>query len=99
MIRQCAWCLRLIDGAGARISQQPLPKLYEASHGMCSACGWLWMGQVSGSAEPYADPEEHTRSKRLVAEEPSAPLQDTPAPAQVFNEEMDTPAPIINRRE
>ncbi len=99
MIRQCAWCLRLIDGAGARISQQPLPKLYEASHGICSACGWLWMDQVSGSAGPYPDAEEHTKSRRLVAEGPPAPLQDLPAPAKVFNEEMDVTASIINRRE
>lgn len=99
MIRQCAWCLRLIDGAGARISQQPLPKLYEASHGICSVCGWLWMDQVAGAAEPYANPEEHTKSKRLVAEESPALLQDLPAAAPVFSEEMDVPAPIIHRRE
>ncbi len=47
MLRQCAWCLRLIDLAGERVSTQPLPKLYEASHGMCSVCGTLWIEQVS----------------------------------------------------
>lgn len=71
MIRQCAWCLRLIDGAGMRISQQPLPKLYEASHGMCSVCGMRWVSQALGSAEPYPDSEEHVRKgKKLVAEGP-----------------------------
>jgi hypothetical protein len=49
MLRQCAWCLCLIDFAGKRISTQPLPKLYEASHGMCDVCGTLWMEQVFNS--------------------------------------------------
>ncbi len=49
MLRQCAWCLRLIDLAGKRISTQPLPKLYEASHGMCGACGVLWIEQMMSS--------------------------------------------------
>ena len=52
MVRQCAWCLRLIDGAGERISPSPLPKLYEATHGMCGVCGTLWMEQVLGSESP-----------------------------------------------
>ena len=54
MLRQCAWCLRLIDLAGKRLSAQPLPKLYEASHGMCSVCGTLWMEQVLSSLTPQA---------------------------------------------
>jgi hypothetical protein len=48
MVRQCAWCLRLIDSAGERVSQRPLPKLYEATHGMCCVCGTLWMEQATG---------------------------------------------------
>jgi hypothetical protein len=48
MARQCAWCLRLIDINGERISPAPLPKLYEASHGMCGICGALWIEQVLG---------------------------------------------------
>ncbi len=63
MLRQCAWCLRLIDLAGKRLSTQPLPKLYEASHGMCSVCGTLWMEQVLGSLTPQASSlylEEHS---------------------------------------
>lgn len=51
MVRQCAWCLRLIDDAGERVSPSPLPKLYEASHGMCGICGTRWMEQVLGSQE------------------------------------------------
>ena len=72
MIRQCAWCLRLIDNVGERISQHSLPKLYEASHGMCSVCGSLWMEQALDTAEPYSNSEEHTHSnKKLVAEGPT----------------------------
>ena len=56
MLRQCAWCLRLIDHVGERLSTQPLPKLYEASHGMCGVCGALWMEQVLMQAPPlYSD--------------------------------------------
>ncbi len=46
MVRQCAWCLRLMNGTGERVSLLPQPKLYEASHGMCSICGTQWMEQV-----------------------------------------------------
>ena len=52
MLRQCAWCLRLIDHMGERLSTQPLPKLYEASHGMCGVCGALWMEQVLTQGPP-----------------------------------------------
>ena len=46
MVRQCAWCLRLINSAGKRLSIFPVPKLYEASHGICGICGVEWMEQV-----------------------------------------------------
>jgi hypothetical protein len=46
MVRQCAWCLCLIDSQGTRLSVIPLPKLYEASHGICGVCGKQWMEQV-----------------------------------------------------
>lgn len=46
MIRQCAWCLYLLDADGMRIAVLPLPSLYEATHGMCNVCGKLWMDQV-----------------------------------------------------
>ncbi|MBO0782430.1 MAG: hypothetical protein J2P37_26750 [Ktedonobacteraceae bacterium] len=51
MLRQCAWCLCLIDSHGRRISPGPLPKLYEASHGICGACGTAWMEQVVSEDE------------------------------------------------
>lgn len=47
MVRQCAWCLRLINSMGERISSSPLPKLYEASHGICCACGTAWLMQAT----------------------------------------------------
>jgi hypothetical protein len=46
MMRQCAWCLCLINSRGERISPSPHPKLYEASHGICSVCGTLWLMQA-----------------------------------------------------
>lgn len=51
MVRQCAWCLRLINSQGERISAFPLPKLYEATHGMCQNCGILWMEAVEKQNE------------------------------------------------
>lgn len=46
MVRQCAWCLRLMNSAGERTSLLPVPKMYEASHGMCRVCGGLWLEQA-----------------------------------------------------
>lgn len=49
MVQQCAWCLRLIDSTGEHISPVPVPKIYEASHGMCQACGNSWLAAVEES--------------------------------------------------
>lgn len=46
MVRQCAWCLRQIDDMGERLSVKPLPKNYDASHGMCRECGEQWLEAV-----------------------------------------------------
>ena len=46
MVRQCAWCLCLINTVGERVTPQPLPKLYEATHGICRVCGAIWLEQV-----------------------------------------------------
>lgn len=46
MIRQCAWCLRQMDHRGERLSVKPLPKDYEATHGMCRACAIEWLEAV-----------------------------------------------------
>jgi hypothetical protein len=35
-----------MDSSGERISSRPLPKIYEASHGMCKSCGNLWLEQA-----------------------------------------------------
>ena len=51
MMRQCAWCLCLIDDTGERISPAPWPKLYEATHGICGTCGIQWMEQVMAADE------------------------------------------------
>ncbi len=46
MVRQCAWCLHLINNAGERLSLSPLPKMYNASHGICDICGSQWIEQA-----------------------------------------------------
>lgn len=51
MKRQCAWCLRLIDDLGVRISSMPVPKTYDASHGMCTVCGDIWLEEVLQETE------------------------------------------------
>jgi hypothetical protein len=43
MVRQCAWCLRLINEVGERTSVFPIPKIYEATHGICKICGTSWL--------------------------------------------------------
>ena len=50
MVRQCAWCLRLINSVGERTSTLPVPKMYEASHGICQVCALLWL-EAFGRAE------------------------------------------------
>ncbi|GCE47720.1 hypothetical protein EI42_03730 [Thermosporothrix hazakensis] len=61
MVRQCAWCLRLIDSEGERVSHLPLPKLYKASHGICGVCGALWLEQIMepDKAEAYQRTTAH----------------------------------------
>ena len=51
MQRQCAWCLRLMDNNGERTSLHPVPKLYEATHGMCRVCGSYWLEQAMRDTE------------------------------------------------
>ncbi len=51
MKRQCAWCLRLMNNAGEHLSPGPLPKLYDATHGICAVCGKRWMEQATGSED------------------------------------------------
>ncbi len=51
MQRQCAWCLRLMDSVGEPTTLLPVPKIYEASHGMCRVCGNLWLEQVIQDTE------------------------------------------------
>ena len=54
MQRQCAWCLRLMDNIGEPISPIPVPKIYKATHGMCKACGDLWLEKAMQDTEPQA---------------------------------------------
>jgi hypothetical protein len=63
MVHQCAWCLRLIDQMGNRVSQQPFPKLYEASHGMCRICGGIVFEDVMRTTSP---PESRTYAELIL---------------------------------
>ena len=62
MVRQCAWCLRLIDDAGERISLLPKPKIYEATHGMCYICGQQWIEQAIQTQALTVTPVEYTEN-------------------------------------
>lgn len=63
MQRQCAWCLRLIDSQGERLSLLPVPKLYEASHGMCRICGIFWLEQAMRDTEKQLAVPVHVLAK------------------------------------
>lgn len=68
MVRQCAWCLRLINSQGEPISTFPLPKLYEATHGMCQSCGLLWMEAVEKQNEGQEGQEIVPVSARQIGQ-------------------------------
>ncbi|HLI70999.1 MAG TPA: hypothetical protein VKV19_14670 [Ktedonobacteraceae bacterium] len=63
-IRQCAWCLRLMDGFGEPVSA-PQAKRYEISHGMCRLCGSLWLER----AIKDTDKREAEQIKKVEVEE------------------------------
>lgn len=74
MVRQCAWCLRLINSQGKRISTFPLPKLYEATHGMCQSCGLRWMEAVEKQNEGQQGQEIEPVPARQIGQ--TAPLTE-----------------------
>lgn len=71
MIRQCAWCLRLIDAQGGRVSVRPVPKVYEATHGMCIPCGEGWMEQFAQAQGIQANELWQEIPFSLIAQKPS----------------------------
>lgn len=62
MVRQCAWCLRLMNNAGEHTSPAPLPKIYEATHGICGVCGARWMEQAMGQDTSELFPQVRTHA-------------------------------------
>ncbi len=66
MQRQCAWCLRLIDDFGERISA-PVDKSYDASHGMCTVCGDVWLEEVLQDTEKQRVPLSSTRRAEVMS--------------------------------
>ena len=78
MVRQCAWCLHLVNSHGEPISTFPLPKLYEATHVMCQNCGLRWMEAVESQKEGQTAQEIQTM--------PTMPtIQATPASEESDN--------------
>jgi hypothetical protein len=68
MVRQCAWCLHLINNVGERLSLQPVPKSYDATHGMCRICGAVWLGKAVNAEQLqalFAQCEEKVRNSPL----------------------------------
>jgi hypothetical protein len=46
--RQCAWCLRVMDGFGA-YSVQPGEKIRAATHGICPRCKDELRAEIEGT--------------------------------------------------
>ena len=82
MMRQCAWCLRLIDSRGERVSQLPLPKLYEASHGMCDVCGMQWLQQMLCSSAAQNTPPKMAHDAGKTDEYSSLPAEYIERPSR-----------------
>jgi hypothetical protein len=74
MDRQCAWCLRNIDNMGERISLLPLPKRYDATHGICIVCGTRWMEQALRAYDApilLAEDEQNAEAAEFAVTTPS----------------------------
>lgn len=102
MIRQCAWCLRLIDSAGERVSLLPLPKLYEASHGMCGVCGTLLMEQAKQTPGTTGTQTLREQNESLVQPRRTTPVTASATVTQLVLElqqrEPGTPTPRSKTR-
>jgi hypothetical protein len=82
MVRQCAWCLRLMNSRGERTSALPVAKIYEATHGICRVCGILWLetvGESNGNAGAMVISQSEDGRGQCMGERTRAalpPLQD-----------------------
>jgi hypothetical protein len=52
-LRQCAWCLLVMDGTG-RYSVQPGRKLKTATHGICPECKAQMQAEIDATPLPVA---------------------------------------------
>ena len=48
-LRQCAWCLLVVDGAGC-YSVQPGQKIRAATHGICPECKEQMRAEIDAAA-------------------------------------------------
>ena len=89
MVRQCAWCLHLINSTGERQTSSPLPKIYEASHGICRVCGETWLaGAMDSYPTNQCEYEEQSLFFQLLAEATSRSeyLPDLPLRPEVIED-------------
>ncbi len=83
MKRQCAWCLRLINDAGEHISAAPLPKFYDATHGICGVCGARWIEQAMGSVGTQDMPDVFLQWRTSIIENRKHSVMDCTSQAGV----------------
>jgi len=67
-----------MNSAGEHLSPAPLPKLYDATHGICGVCGMRWIEQAMGSQD-MTDVCIQLRSKMLESAAHSFPERSTKA--------------------
>lgn len=96
MVRQCAWCLCLINSIGERLSSSPLPKLYEASHGICSVCGTVWLAQAieaSNIQSSVGITRELHHKVNMLEENPGLDCEEQEEPPTHFSLQLQPPMP------
>jgi len=59
----------LINGDGEGVSKLPVPKIYEATHGICRACTLRWLEGVGKETGASAVVERASNGQYRVREE------------------------------
>lgn len=93
MVRQCAWCLCLINTMGERISLSPSPKIYEATHGICGICGIQWIEQVLETDQTIKDRQGNGYIFPDIERQESQELREMITQLMLYLQ-LNTPAPL-----
>jgi hypothetical protein len=96
MVRQCAWCLCLMNSIGERLSSSPRPKLYEASHGICSVCGIIWLSQAieaTNNQNVVCTKLDNSHKLSITEENSSLDYEEQEEPAIHFSLQSQPPMP------